>query len=48
MGQMGEIISKSDQRFQEEKKNSKISLKNSIWLPWQPEFLMESNSANTF
>ena len=38
-----EIISKSNQRFQE-----KICLKNSISLPWQAEFLMESNSVNNF
>ena len=24
------------------------TLKNSISLPWQPEFLMKSNSVNTF
>ena len=26
----------------------KNCLKNSIWLPWQPEFLMDLNSANMF
>ena len=40
-----EIISKSDKWFQR-RRFLKNSLKNSIWLPWQPEFLMESNSAN--
>ena len=29
-------------------KGLKNSLKNSILLPWQPEFLMESNSVNIF
>ena len=41
-----EIISKSDKRFQ--KTFLKNCLKNSISLPWQPEFLMESNSVNNF
>ena len=44
-----EIISKSDQRFQRRfSKNSLKKLENSILLPWQPEFLMESNCANIF
>ena len=38
-----EIISKSDQCFK--RRFSKKGL--SIWLPWKPEFLMESNSVNT-
>ena len=42
-----EIISKSDQRFQR-RRFLKKCLKNSISLPWQPEFLMESNSVNNF
>ena len=42
-----EIISKSDQRFQR-RRFLKNCLKNSISLPWQPEFLMESNSVNKF
>ena len=42
-----EIISKSDQRLQR-RRFLKICLKNSISLPWQPEFLMESNSVNNF
>ena len=42
-----EIISKSDQRFQR-RRFLKNCLKNSILLPWQPEFLMESNSVNHF
>ena len=42
-----EIISKSDQRFQR-RRFLKNCLKNSISLPWQPEFLMESNSVNNF
>ena len=42
-----EIISKSDQRFQR-RRFLKNCFKNSISLPWQPEFLMESNSANNF
>ena len=42
-----EIISKSDQRFQR-RRFLKNCLKNSISLPWQPEFLMESNSMNNF
>ena len=41
-----EIISKSDLRFQ--RRFLKNCLKNSISLPWQPEFLMESNSVNNF
>ena len=41
-----EIISKSDQRFQ--RRFLQNFLKNSISLPWQPEFLMESNSVNNF
>ena len=40
-----EIISKSDKLFQRFLKNC---LKNSIWLPWQSEFLMESNYENNF
>ena len=45
-----EIISKSDQRFQGRRflKNCLKNLKNSISLPWQPEFLMESNSVKKF
>ena len=39
------LISKLAQRFQR-RRFLKNSLKNSILLPWQPEFLMESNSAN--
>ena len=42
-----EIISKSDQQFQR-RRFLKNCLKNSISLPWQPEFLMESNSVNSF
>ena len=42
-----EIISKSDQWFQR-RRILKNCLKNSISLPWQPEFLMESNSVNNF
>ena len=42
-----EIISKSDQWFQR-RRFLKNCLKNSILLPWQPEFLMESNSVNNF
>ena len=42
-----EIISKSDQRFQR-RRFLKNCLKNSISLPWQPEFLMGSNSVNIF
>ena len=42
-----EIISKSDQWFQR-RRFLKNCLKNSISLPWQPEFLMESNSVNNF
>ena len=42
-----EIISKLDQRFQRRRFLNKC-LKNSILLPWQPEFLMESNSVNNF
>ena len=42
-----EINSKSDQRFQR-RRFLKNCLKNSIWLLWQPEFLMESNSVNNF
>ena len=42
-----EIISKSDQRYQR-RRFLKNCLKNSISLPWQPEFLMESNSVNSF
>ena len=42
-----EIISKSDQRFQR-RRFLKNCLKNSILLPWQPEFLMESNTVNNF
>ena len=41
------IISKSDQPFHR-RRFLKNCLKNSISLPWQPEFLMESNSVNTF
>ena len=41
-----ETFSKLDQRFQ--RKFLKNCLKNSISLPWQPEFLMESNSVNSF
>ena len=41
------MISKSDQQLQR-RRFLKNFLKNSIWLPWQPEFWMESNSANTF
>ena len=39
-----EIITKSDQR----RRFLKNCLKNLISLPWQPEFLMESNSVNNF
>ena len=42
-----EIISKSDKRFQR-RRFLKNCLKNSILLPWQPEFLMESISVNNF
>ena len=42
-----EIISKSDQWFQR-RRFLKNCLKNSILLPCQPEFLMESNSMNNF
>ena len=42
-----EIISKSDQWFWS-RRFFKNCLKNSISLPWQPEFLMESNSVNNF
>ena len=42
-----EIISKSDQQFQS-RRFLKNCLKNSISLPWQQEFLMESNSVNNF
>ena len=42
-----EIISKSDQRFQRWGL-LKNSFRNFIWLPWQPEFLLESNFANIF
>ena len=42
-----EIISKSDQWFLR-RRFFKNCLKNSILLPWQPEFLMESNSVNIF
>ena len=42
-----EIISKSDQWFQR-RRFLKNSLKNSILLPWQPEFLMELNSLTIF
>ena len=42
-----DIISKSDQRFQR-RRFLKICLNNSILLPWQPEFLMESNYVNSF
>ena len=42
-----EIISKSDQQFQR-RRFLKNCLKNSIWLPWQPEFLMKSNSVKKF
>ena len=42
-----EITSKSEEWFQR-RRFLKNSLKNSIWLPWQPEILMESNPANTF
>ena len=31
-----------------EEKNCKEMLKNSIALPWQPEFLMESDSVKNF
>ena len=41
-----EIISKSDQWFK--RRFLQNCLKNSISLPWQPEFLMESNSVNNF
>ena len=41
-----EIISNSDQRFL--RRFFKNYLKISISLPWQPEFLMESNSVNNF
>ena len=44
--QSSEIITKLDQRFQ--RRFLENSLKNSILLPWQPEFSMESNSANNF
>ena len=42
-----EIILKSDQRFLR-RRFLKNYLKNSVSLPWQPEFLMESNSVNIF
>ena len=42
-----EIILKSDQPFLR-RRFFKNYLKNSISLPWQPEFLMESNSVNNF
>ena len=42
-----EIISKSDQWFQR-RRFLKNCLKNSISLPWQPQFLMESNSVDNF
>ena len=42
-----EIISKSDEGFQR-RRFLKNCLKNSILLPWQPEFLMESNSVSIF
>ena len=42
-----EIILKSDQRFLR-RRFFKNYLKISISLPWQPEFLMESNSVNNF
>ena len=42
-----EIILKSDQWFLR-RRFFKNYLKNSISLPWQPEFLMESNSVNNF
>ena len=42
-----EIILKSDQRFQR-RRFLKNCLKNSNSLPWQPEFLMESNSVTIF
>ena len=42
-----EIILKSDQRFLR-RRFFKNCLKNSIFLLWQPEFLMESNSVNNF
>ena len=41
-----EIILKSDQPFL--RRFLKNCLKNSISLPWQPEFLVESNSVNKF
>ena len=41
-----EIILKSDQLFL--RRFFKNYLKNSISLPWQPEFLMESNSVHNF
>ena len=42
-----EIILKSDQPFLR-RRFLKNCLTNSISLPWQPEFLMESNSVNNF
>ena len=42
-----EIILKSDQQFLR-RRFFKNYLKISILLPWQPEFLMESNSVNNF
>ena len=45
--QLCETISKSDQLFQR-RRFLKNCLKNSISLPWQPEFLMESNSVKNF
>ena len=42
-----EIILKSDHWFLR-RRFFKNYLKNSIPLPWQPEFLMESNSVNNF
>ena len=47
MMDQGTCISKSDQQFQR-RRFLKNCLKNSISLPWQVEFLMESNSVNTF
>ena len=42
-----EIILKSDHRFLR-RRFLKNYLQNSVSLPWQPEFLMESNSVNNF
>ena len=39
-------ISKSDQQFQ--RRFLKNCIKNSIFLPWQEEFLVESYSVNSF